>query len=59
VSPPLVVLCLFAGIAALAVACSAIYALVYIAGARPAQLVRRDGDVRGGGEATSYEEPTG
>lgn len=41
VSPPLVVLCLLAGIVALAVACGAIYALVYLAGAHPARLTDR------------------
>lgn len=35
VSPLLIVLCLFAGIAALAVACAAIYALVHLTGVRP------------------------
>lgn len=41
VSPPLVVFCLFAGIVALAVACGAIYALVYLVDAHPAQLIDR------------------
>lgn len=41
VSPLMVVLCLFAGIIALAVACGAIYALVYLAGAHPARLTDR------------------
>ena len=41
VSPLLVVLSLFAGIVALAVACGAIYALVCLADGHPARLVDR------------------